>query len=169
MIYTLTLHDALPIFEFAARAGGLGPGVVNVDGQVVAPKLVHHVDNAAVAYVGAVFLEGQGQNQHAGAGPVDAAFGHKAQHFTGHVAAHAVVGAASGQDHFGVKAALLGLVGQVVRVHADAVAADQAGLKGQEIPFGGGGVEYGGRVQAQVVEQHGQLVDKGEIGRASCR
>src|SRR5690625_7997042 len=104
--------------EFAARAGGLGPGGVNVDGQVVAPKLVHHVDNAAVAYVGAVFLEGQAQNQHAGAGPVEAACGHTPQHFAGHVAAHAVVGASPGQDHFGAKAALLGRVGQVVRGHA---------------------------------------------------
>jgi GDP-L-fucose synthase len=50
----------------------------------------------------------------------------------GDVGAHAVVDAPAGQDHLGVVADLLRLVGQVVRVHADAVAAHQPGRNGRK-------------------------------------
>jgi hypothetical protein len=56
--------------------------------------------------------------------------------------AHAVVDAAAGQDDLGVVADFLRLVGEVVRVDADAVAADQAGAEGQEVPLGAGGLQH---------------------------
>ncbi|MCY1559918.1 hypothetical protein D9M68_970020 [compost metagenome] len=73
--------------------------------------------------------------------------------------AHAVVDAAPGQDHVRVVADLLGLVGQVIRVHADAMAADQAGAEGQEVPLGAGSFQHLVGVDAQAVEDQRQLVD----------
>ena len=58
---------------------------------------------------------------------------------------------------------LLGLVGQVVGVDTDAVAADQAGPEGQEIPFGAGRLQDLQGVDARAVEDQGQFVDQGDV------
>jgi hypothetical protein len=49
---------------------------------------------------------------------------------------HFVVGAAACQNNLGMVAGLLGPISQVIRIDADAVATDNPGLKGKEIPFG---------------------------------
>ena len=53
----------------------------------------------------------------------------------GDVLAHAVVDAAAGEDHLRVVAELLRLVREVVRIDADAVAADEPGPERQEVPL----------------------------------
>ena len=63
--------------------------------------------------------------------------------------AHAVVDAAAGEDHLGVIAGLLGAMRQVVRIDADAVAADQARRERQEVPFGARGGQHVGGVDAE--------------------
>src|SRR6056297_2699392 len=142
---------------------GVGPGVVDVDFEVVVLQRLDDVDDSGVSEVRAVFLEGEAQDEDFCAGAVDALLCHQFDQFAGDVGAHAVVGAAAGQDHLGVEADVLGLVGQVVRVHADAVAADQTGAERQEVPLGAGGFEYRAGVQAQLAEQHGQFVDQTDI------
>ena len=62
--------------------------------------------------------------------------------------AHAVVDAAAGEDHLRVVAEHVGLVREVVRIDADAVAADQAGAERQEVPLGAGGLQHFQRVDA---------------------
>ena len=62
--------------------------------------------------------------------------------------AHAVVDAPAGQDHLRVVAEHLRLVRQVVRVDADAVAADQARAERQEVPLGAGRLQHLERVDA---------------------
>jgi hypothetical protein len=74
---------------------------------------------------------------------------HQLDHALRHVATHAVVDAAPGQDHLRVVADLLRLVGQVVRIHADAVAADQARPERQEVPLGAGGFQHLAGVDAE--------------------
>jgi hypothetical protein len=64
---------------------------------------------------------------------------------------------------FRVVADLLGLVGQVVRVHADAVAAHQAGAERQEVPLGAGGLQHLLGVDAEAVEDQRQLVDQRDV------
>ncbi len=56
--------------------------------------------------------------------------------------AHIIVDSAPGKNDFGVVTDLFGLVGEVVGVDADAVPADQAGEKLEEIPFGAGGAQH---------------------------
>jgi hypothetical protein len=94
---------------------------------------------------------------------VDALADHQPEHLVGDIATHAVVGAAPGQDHLGVVADLLRLVGQVVRIHADAVAADQAGAERQEVPLGAGRFQHLQGVDAELVEDHGQVVDQRDV------
>ena len=47
---------------------------------------------------------------------------------------------------------LLRLVGEVVRVHADAVAADQAGLEAEEVPLGAGRGQHVAGIDPQAME-----------------
>ena len=77
--------------------------------------------------------------------------------------AHAVVDAPPRQDHLRVIADHVGLVGQVIRVDADAVAADQAGPERQEIPLGAGRLQHFERVDADLVEQDGELVHQRDV------
>src|SRR6056297_1072975 len=142
---------------------GVGPGVVDVDFEVVVLQRLDDVDDSGVSEVRAVFLEGEAQDEDFCAGAVDALPGHQLDQFAGDVGAHAIVGAAAGQDHLRVEADVLRLVGQVVRVHADAVAADQAGAERQEIPFRSRGLEDRAGVQAELAEQHRQFVDQADI------
>ena len=60
----------------------------------------------------------------------------------GHIGAHAVVDSPPGEDHLGVVAEFLRLVGEIVGIDADAMPADQAGTERQEIPLGAGGLEH---------------------------
>src|SRR5690606_17432819 len=55
------------------------------------------------------------------------------------------------------------LVDQVVRVHADAVAADQAGAERQEVPFGAGRFQHGFGVHAQAREHAGEFVHQRDV------
>ena len=81
----------------------------------------------------------------------------------GDIDAHAVVDAPARMDDVRVVADFLGLVGDVERIDADAVAADQARLEGQEVPLGAGGLEHVARVDAQPVGDQGDLVDQGDV------
>ena len=121
---------------FAANGFGVGPGVVDGDVEVVFLQGFDDVNDFGVANVGAVFFEGEAEHEDVAAEYLDAFFEHEFDDAVGNVGAHAVVHAAAGQDDFGVVAVALGALGEVVGVNANAVAADEAGFEGEEVPFG---------------------------------
>ena len=55
------------------------------------------------------------------------------------------------------------LVGQIVGIDADAVTADEAGAERLEVPFGAGRLEHLPRLEPELLEQHGELVDQRDI------
>ena len=55
------------------------------------------------------------------------------------------------------------LVGEVVRIDANAMPADQSRPEFQKIPFGAGRVEYFGRIQSHFIEDDGELIHEGDI------
>jgi hypothetical protein len=152
-----------PHAVFVLGLGRVDPRVVDVDLRVVASQFAHDVDHLGVAHVGAAFLEGEAQHQDARADDVDGLLQHQLDHLPGDVAAHAVVDAPAGEDDFGVVADFLRLVGQVVGIDADAVATDEAGAEGQEVPLGAGGFEHVQGVDAQAVEDQRQFVHQGDV------
>ena len=81
----------------------------------------------------------------------------------GDEARHAVIDAAPGKDHLRVEADRLRLVGQIIGIDADAVAADEARAIGVEIPFGAGGGKHLAGVEPEILEQHGKLVDQRDV------
>lgn len=62
-----------------------------------------------------------------------------------------------------VVAGLFGAAGQIIRIDADAVGADQAWMEFLEIPLGRGGGEHVAGVDAQSLEQRGQFIHKGDV------
>jgi len=148
---------------FVLGFGHIHPGVVYVGLDVVLAQLLDDVDDAGVAQIRAVLLEGEAHDEHTRAFDGDAALEHGLDQLRHHVGAHAVVEAAAGEDDLGVVADGLRLVGEVVRIHADAVAADQARAEGQEVPLAAGGLQHGLGVDAHLVEDDGQLVDEGDV------
>jgi hypothetical protein len=159
VIWLLQHVEAVFVFGFF----GVDPGIVDLDTGAVPLEFLHDVDHAGVAEVRAVLLEGQAEDQDARAVDGDVALGHQLGNLVSHVGAHVVVDAAAGQDHLGVKADLLRLVGQVVGIDADAVAAHQARFERQEVPFAAGGRKHFASVEAETREQHGQFVDQGDV------
>ena len=133
------------------------------DVAAVVPQLADDVLHPRVAQIGAVLLEGQPQHGHFRPRHRMAAADQLLHRLFGDELAHAVVGLASAQHHLRVVADALGLVGEVVRVHADAVAAHQAGAEGQEVPLGAGGLQHVQGVDAQLVEDQCQLIHQGDI------
>ncbi len=56
-----------------------------------------------------------------------------------------------------------GLVRQIIGIDADAVAADETGAEGLEVPLGAGRLEHLARLEAELLEQHGELVDQRDV------
>ena len=148
---------------FAVGRLGVDPGVMDVHLDAIALQFLDYVDDPGVAQVGAVFLEGEAEQQYAGAVNRDIVQGHQSRDLVGDVFAHVVVDAPAGQDHLGVEPDFLGLVGQVVRVNANAVATHQSGPERQEVPLAAGGGEDGVGVDVHFLEQHRQFVDQGDV------
>ena len=141
----------------------IGDWIVHVDAGSVGSQFLDHVDHARIADVGTVFLERQ--SEHADIRTLDRESGldELLDRLLGDELAHAVVDAAAGQDDLRVVSQLVGLVRQVIRVHADAVPADQPGSKRQEIPLRSCGFEHFGRVQVHLVEQQRKLVHERDV------
>ena len=55
------------------------------------------------------------------------------------------------------------LVGQVVGIDADAMAADQSGPKRLKIPLGACGLEDLAGLEPKLLEQHHNFVDQGDV------
>ena len=88
---------------------------------------------------------------------------HQLDRLLGDEATHAVVDAATGQDDLRLVADLLGLRGEVVRVHADAVPTDQPGRETQEVPFGARRRQHLAGRDAEPLEDHRQFVHQRDV------
>ncbi len=142
---------------------GIDPRVIDIGGNVEFVQVVDDARHLGVAVVGAVFLEGKAQYQHAQVSLQQALAAHQADELVDHVLAHAVVDAAAGQDHFRMVADLFRLVGQVIGINADAVPADQARADGHEVPLGARGLQHLDRVDADAIADHRQFVGQGDV------
>src|SRR2546421_7919695 len=111
-----------------------------------------------VAEVGNVFLEGQ--SEHVDLGPLQriAVADHLLDGLLGNELSHVVVDATAGKDYLRVVTEHLGLVGQVIGVHSDAVATNQTGSEWQKVPFRSGRLENLEGIDPDAIEDDRQLV-----------
>ena len=123
----------------------------------------HEIDHLGIARVWHVLLEGEAHYQHARAVDALLPLEHGLDHVVGNEGRHAVIDAAPGEDHLRMEADRFGLVGQIIGIDANAVTADEAGAKRLEIPFGAGRLEHLARLEAKLLEQHGELVDQCDV------
>ena len=105
---------------------GVGVRIGNHRFDAEFPQFHDDIRHAAVAQVGDVFLEGNAEDPDSRA--LDRPFRSDQQldQPPRDIAAHAVVDAPSGEDDLRIISDCLGPRGQVVRIDADAVAADEA-------------------------------------------
>ena len=141
----------------------ISPRVEDGDVEIVLAEGFDNVNHLGVSHIGAVLLEGEAEDDDVAAEYLDALLEHELDDAVRHVGAHAVVHAASGKDYLRVVAVALSTLCQVIRIHADAVSADQSRLERQEIPFRGGCGKHILRVDAHESEYLRQLVDEGDV------
>ena len=141
----------------------VGLRIADADLDAVAVQFLDDVDDLGVAQIAAVLLEGQPQQVDTGALDVRAGRDHVLDRLLGNELAHAVVDAASGQDHLWVVAEHVGLVRQVIGIDADAMAADQTRLELQEVPLRSRGFKHLSGVEADPVEDDRQLIHQGDV------
>lgn len=139
------------------------PRVIDVDRNIIVAQLLQDVDDAGVTQVKAVFLEREPHHQDSCAADVNAAAQHGLDQLRDDIGAHAVVEALTGQNDLRMVANRFGLVRQIVRIYADAVTADEARTKQQEIPIGAGGEQDVLGFDAHLVENDREFVDQGDV------
>ena len=79
------------------------------------------------------------------------------------IGAHVVIYPAPGKDNFRVIPDSLGFMGEIIRVHTNAVPANQAGFEGQEIPLGSGCRQHFMGINLQPREDHRKLIHQRDI------
>ena len=126
-------------------------------------QFADYVDDAGVADVGAIFLEGEAQHDHGLAVHLEALQDHALDGLFGDVLPHAVIDFPARENDLRVIAHGHGLVGEVVGVYSDAMPAHEAGTKGQEIPLRAGRLEDFQGVDADFMEDDRQLVHQRDI------
>ena len=136
---------------------------MHVDQHAVVLQFVHHVDHPRVAQVRAVLLERQPEHEHPRAFHLDAFPDHRLDQLARHIGAHPVVQAPAGEDDLGAIADRLGLVGKVIGIDPDAVAADETGAERQEVPLRTRRLEHRLGVYPHAVEDDRQLVDECDV------
>lgn len=151
--------DAVFVLDFCS----VGPGVGDDDGDAPALQFFDQVSHFAVADVGAVFFEGDAHDADFAAGHVNAVLQHALDDVACGVAGHVVVHAAASQDDLRVVTQFFGFVREVIRVHANAVAADHAGAKRQEVPLAACGLQHLQCVDADALEDDREFVDEGDV------
>ena len=139
------------------------PWVMHVYVYSVVLQFRDYIHHTCVAQVRTVFLERQPEDQHPRAVHLKTAFQHRLDQLAGHIRAHPVIDTPPGQDDLRVIAYRLGLVGQVIRVHPDAVPADQPRLERQEIPFCACRFQNRIGVDPHLVEDHRQFIHERNV------
>ena len=121
------------------------------------------IDHLGVADVGAVLLESDAQDQDPGILDQHAFLVHALDGLIRHVSAHAVVQPPGSVHDTGQHAIDLCLLDEVIRVHADAVAADETGAEFDEVPLAGSGFDHVVGIDAHRIEDLGQFVHEGDV------
>src|SRR5690606_20628622 len=88
---------------------------------------------------------------------------HEEGHSIRDVGAHAIVDSAASEDDLRVIADFLGAVSEIIWVHADAMAADEAGGERKKVPLCGGGAENVLCIQAELMKDDGELVHQSDV------
>ena len=148
---------------FVPRFARVRHGLMDDHARAVGFQLADHVDDARIAQIRAIFLEGEAQHDDWRVFYLPAVAHEILDCLLRDELAHAVVDPPPRHDDFRVVAKHLGLVSQIIRIHADAVPADEAGAKRQEIPLGTRRLKDLQRVDADPVENDRQLVHQRDI------
>src|SRR6266700_1740274 len=151
---------------FPERRRVLGKGIVDLNGYAERLQLTDDVDNLRISDVDDIFLKCQ--SEHCYSRRLRAAFQKAAQALARDAYPDGIVDAPAGENHVGMIARLLRSKRQVIRVDANAVAADEARRETDEIPFGRSRRKHVAGVDVELVEDRGKLVHESDVEGALC-
>src|SRR5690625_460824 len=126
--------------------------------RVVTFELLDNIHNTCIAEVGTVFLECEPKYQDPSINWVEPALQHEPDCLVGDIGPHSIICAPSGQYHVRMMANLLRLIGQVIRIYANAVSAYQPWPEREKVPFSPGSLQYFECIDVQLIEKNGQVV-----------
>ena len=148
---------------FVASLALIGHRIVDRYGVTQLAECGGKIGHLAVAQVRYVFLESQPQHQRRAA--LAAARGVQ---FAGDPFGHRIVDSASGGYHVGLDPQLAGAVREIIGVDTDAVSADEAGGKREEVPLGPGGSQHVPGRYADPRKYLRDLVHESDVDIALC-
>src|SRR4029079_7552348 len=99
-------------------------------------KMFDELGYFCVPYIRAVFFERESQHEKLGTVNFHSSLQHPFQDILGNKHRHIVIGSPARQNHVGMEADGLCLMGQVIRINADTVASDKPWRVAVKIPLG---------------------------------
>src|SRR5690606_21137461 len=99
--------------------------------------------------------KGDAEYQDLGLVDGDIVLRHQLDHGVGDVGAHVVVDSSTRKNYFRAVSQALCLVGEVIGIYTNAMAADQAGFEGKEIPFRSSGLQDFVRIDPHPLKDQG--------------
>src|SRR5574344_544707 len=94
------------------------------------PKTFHNINDPCIADIGTVFLESEPQNQNLAPLHLNSFSNHELDNPSRHIFSHSVIHATAGQNDFRIIPIPLGTLGQVIRIHPNAVSANKPRFEG---------------------------------------
>src|SRR5512137_2030957 len=107
-----------------------------------------------VPYICYVFLEGNTHNQYPGVSRILAGSYYLFNGLFSYISSHAVVCETTRIDHMRMVTQRFCLIGEIIRVNPDTMAAYKAGIEPQEIPFGPGSFKHFESIYSETVEYY---------------
>ena len=152
------VHAILLLCDLCVR-----PGICDERPDLVFSQPPNDVHDLAVSGIRAILLKGDAQNDDIGLLGRKSGLDHLLDRSIGHIGTHAVVDLSAVEDDLAVIAQLFGGIGQVVRIHADAMATDQSRLEAQRVPLGVHAVDHLIGINAHAVADHGDFVHERNV------
>src|SRR5205823_1909469 len=128
----------------------IGNRIIHLYREAVGVQLIDDIGDFGVTGVGHVFLKSHAEDGDRG-GPV-LPFQQATNAFARDPLPDAVIDLSAGQNHLRFVTRLLGAIGQIIGIDADAVTPDQAGGELLEVPFGAGGGKHIASIDTKTFE-----------------
>lgn len=148
---------------FTLSDGGVGPGIINGDVDIVFFQGFVDVYNLGVANIGAVLLESETENEDMAVKYLYTFLQHQLDGLRSDMFTHAIVHTTTGKNDFGVVAIAFSTLGEIVGIHTYAMATNKTGTEGEEVPLGASSFKYVEGVDAHLVENLGELVNESDV------
>ena len=131
--------------------------------NAVFAQFFHDVEHLAIARIRTILLEREAQNGDSRTFDLLLRLDQILHAILGNVFSHVVVNPAAGQNNLAMVTHHFRLIGQIVRINANAMPSYEAGVELQEIPLRPRRLQHGLGIDTHLIEDDGKLIHKGDV------